>query len=80
MKSLAFTNFTKAMLYISGRKPSVPFMRRLLIEHVLFYTRKDTKLSETDIYVEIEKIWKMPEDKLIRKFNRAHKAGQSLTV
>ena len=80
MKPFALTNWTKAMLYINGRKPSVPFMRRILIEHILFYTRRDTKLSETDIYVEIEKVWKMPEDKLTTKFNKAWKAGQSLTT
>jgi hypothetical protein len=80
MKPFALTNFTKAMLYFSGREPSIIFIRRILIEHILFYTRHDAKLSETNIYVEIEKIWKMPEDKLIRKFNRARNAGQSLTI
>lgn len=75
MKPFKITNFTKCMLYLQSRKVTTQQMRRILIEHVLLFTRNIKTMSETAIYVEIEKIWKMPEDKLIRKFRRAMKGS-----
>jgi len=58
----------------TGRKFTTNQKREILIQDIIRLTRNDIKLTEIDIYTKIYKIWKLPDEDIIKRFNKWFKA------